>query len=312
MPTTKQAMDLIQDSIYGDKDHFRQVAISIANNLKKRKHSYEAKQIMDWLNDVQVNNETHEGLIKYEKPSLSFDDLILPKELKDQLREVVLERQKRDVLVKYGLTYTNTILLLGKPGTGKTLTAKVLASELSLPLKEINFARLISSQMGQTGNMITYFFEEEIPGKPGVYFFDEFDALVSRRTLASQGADREYNEIVNTILKGMDNLNTSSYIIGATNLDSIIDPAIKRRFDLVLRYPSESIDRSKFITYFMQRWQVDYEPSTVVIKATDGLSPAVIEKICKQAMRIHVLHDEPINDSLFLSLTKNRKLNFRK
>lgn len=95
MPTTKQAMDLIQDSIYGDKDHFRQVAISIANNLKKRKHSYEAKQIMDWLNDVQVNNETHEGLIKYEKPSLSFDDLILPKELKDQLREVVLERQKR-------------------------------------------------------------------------------------------------------------------------------------------------------------------------------------------------------------------------
>lgn len=101
-------MDLIQDSIYGDKDHFRQVAISIANNLKKRKHSYEAKQIMDWLNDVQVNNETHEGLIKYEKPSLSFDDLILPKELKDQLREVVLERQKRDVLAKYGLTYTNT------------------------------------------------------------------------------------------------------------------------------------------------------------------------------------------------------------
>src|SRR5699024_4959157 len=152
-------------------------------------------------------------------------------------------------------------------------------------------------QMGQTGNMITYFFEEEIPGKPGVYFFDEFDALVSRRTLASQGADREYNEIVNTILKGMDNLNTSSYIIGATNLDSIIDPAIKR---------------SKFITYFMQHWKVDYEPSNVVIKATDGLSTAVIEKICKQAMRIHVLHDEPINDSLFLSLTKNRKLNFRK
>lgn len=312
MATTTQVLGLIQFAVYGDHQNFNQTAEKIAENLVKRGHKLEANQIKEWLKDY--DNSEKPGTVSklsYEQSDLDFTDLILPDSIMNQLKEVVLERQKRKELAKYNLAPVRTILLAGHPGTGKTLTASVLAHELGLPLKEIQFTKFLDSKLGQTGKDLSFLFNSIIKQEPGVYFFDEFDALASHRSVASQGAEKEYNEIVNTILKGMDQIakssNSSSYIIAATNLETIIDSAIKRRFDLVLHYPDTSIKTARqLLNHYLSGFVASTKFSKDTLQVIAKLNPADVEKICTQAKKKAILFDQEINDELLQNLAKQR------
>jgi SpoVK/Ycf46/Vps4 family AAA+-type ATPase len=122
---------------------------------------------------------------------------------------------------------------MGPPGTGKTMTASVLAGELGLPLFQVRLDGLITKYMGETAAKLRQVFEATDRTR-GVYFFDEFDAIGSQRGLANDVG--EVRRILNSFLQMIEQDESHSLIVAATNHPEILDHALFRRFDDVLHY----------------------------------------------------------------------------
>ena len=122
---------------------------------------------------------------------------------------------------------------MGPPGTGKTMTASVLAGELGLPLFQVRLDGLITKYMGETAAKLRQVFEATDRTR-GVYFFDEFDAIGSQRGLANDVG--EIRRILNSFLQMIEQDASHSLILAATNHPEILDHALFRRFDDMLHY----------------------------------------------------------------------------
>lgn len=171
-------------------------------------------------------------LVVASHPTVSLKDLVLPDGLAAQVQRVLSERRQRKNLLDHGFEPAHRLLFEGPPGTGKTMTAAVLAHELSQPLLTIRLDSLMSKFMGETASKLRVIFDSA-EAQRGVYLFDEFDAL---------GADRAGNDvgearrILNSFLVFLESSSSESLIIAATNHRSILDKALFRRFDMVLEY----------------------------------------------------------------------------
>lgn len=140
----------------------------------------------------------------------------------------LLEHKNRQLLPP-GLMTRNRLLLHGPPGTGKTYLSKVLATELGLPLVEVNVNSLLEGVLGASPNNVRRLFEQ-IKKVRAVYFFDEIDALTAYRTYGSSSS-RENTRISVELMRGLDSIrDTDALLVAATNNISVLDPAVKRRF----------------------------------------------------------------------------------
>ena len=123
--------------------------------------------------------------------------------------------------------------MVGSPGTGKTLSAAVLAGELGFPLCQVRLDGLITKYMGETASKLRQVFDATDQTR-GVYLFDEFDAIGSRRGMANDVG--EIRRVLNSFLLMIEQDCSHSLIIAATNHPEILDHALFRRFDDVLHY----------------------------------------------------------------------------
>ncbi|RJF44095.1 AAA family ATPase [Actinomyces sp. 2119] len=166
------------------------------------------------------------------EPRERLRDLVTSAELAGQIVQVIQEQRQRAVLMEHGFVPTHRLLLEGPPGTGKTMTASVIASELSLPVCTVRLDGLMSRFMGETASRLRIVFDE-VSTRRAVYLFDEFDAL---------GADRSGNDVgearrvLNSFLLFLESASPESIVIAATNHRAILDRALFRRFDAVLAY----------------------------------------------------------------------------
>jgi SpoVK/Ycf46/Vps4 family AAA+-type ATPase len=160
---------------------------------------------------------------------------IWPDTVEIDLHRLTTEWSSRPVLQEAGLTPVHTVLLQGPPGVGKTLAARWLAQQLGLPLATLNISATISSYLGKTGQNITQAIEYART-TPCVLFLDEFDALGKRRD--DQQDVGELKRVVNVLLQAVDSWNGPSLLVAATNFESLLDPAILRRFELSIRFPA--------------------------------------------------------------------------
>lgn len=171
-------------------------------------------------------------LVHTSHPEVSLRDLTLPAELTARLKRIIGEQRQRKALAEHGLAPAHRLLLEGPPGTGKTMTASALAHELSSPLHTVRLDSLMSKYMGETAAKLRSVFDG-IATHRGVYLFDEFDAL---------GADRAGNDVgearrvLNSFLVFLENSSSDSLIVAATNHRALLDRALFRRFDAILRY----------------------------------------------------------------------------
>lgn len=169
-------------------------------------------------------------------PDVALRDLVVPPGLKAQICQVLAEQRQRRVLSEHGFDAAHRLLLEGPPGTGKTMTAAVLAHELSLPLMTVRLDGLLSKFLGETASKLRTVFDAAAAQR-AVFLFDEFDAL---------GADRAGNDvgearrILNSFLVLLEQAGTESLIVAATNHRSLLDRALFRRFDMVLTYAMPS------------------------------------------------------------------------
>jgi SpoVK/Ycf46/Vps4 family AAA+-type ATPase len=163
---------------------------------------------------------------------VTLRDLIGPPEFKEAVGRVLHEQRQRQALLDHGYTPVHRLLLEGPPGTGKTMTAAVLAHELSLPLLTVRLDSLLSKFMGETASKLRTVFDAAATQR-AVYLFDEFDALGGQRGGNDVG---EARRIVNSFLIFLEQVSAESIVVAATNHRSILDHALFRRFDTVIKY----------------------------------------------------------------------------
>jgi SpoVK/Ycf46/Vps4 family AAA+-type ATPase len=210
--------------------------------------------------------------------------------LQQSLQRVLKEQRHLSKLRSHGLHPRRKLLLVGPSGTGKTMTASALAGELGIPLFVVRLDALITKFMGETAAKLRQVFDA-VASTRGVYFFDEFDAIGSQRGMANDVG--EVRRILNSFLLMIEQDDSNSVIVAATNHPDILDEALFRRFDDVVEYhvPSEAevlaLLRMRLAAYVKSK--KDF--ADLALEAS-GLSHAEIARAINDAVKEAVMHDE--------------------
>lgn len=201
-----------------------------------------------------------------------------------------------DLLSEKGLPPRLSLVLSGPPGTGKSLLASHLAERLGKPLFLARLDSLISSRLGETAKNIRGIFDFA-PARNAVLFLDELDAIAKLRDDRHELG--ELKRVVNTVLQGLDSLDSHSIIVGATNHPHLLDSAIWRRFPYKIDMDLPDSDvRAAMWHNFLYEDDPEREHNAQVLSAiSDGMSGADIENLAFCARRQSVLEGSPINSA---------------
>jgi SpoVK/Ycf46/Vps4 family AAA+-type ATPase len=222
-------------------------------------------------------------------PHTKLTEMVLAPEQRDSLELVIREYRQQAKLREHGLNARRKLLLVGPPGVGKTMTAWALAGELKLPLFSVQLRSLITKYMGETAAKLFAVFES-MRHTRGVYLFDEFDAIGSMR--ANTNDVGEIRRVLNSFLQFLEQDDSESLIVAATNLEDLLDEALFRRFDDVIRYqlPKEKELRD-LIANRLAAFQVDRRAVEQAAEWGQGMSHAEVCRACDEAAKITVLDD---------------------
>ena len=237
-------------------------------------------------------------------PSDRLSDLIVSDDILERIERILNEFRNRNKLQKYGLTNRRKILIEGKPGTGKTFTASVIASELDLPLYSVQMDKVVTKFMGETSVKLRQIFDA-VSSSTGVYFFDEFDAIG-----ADRGLDNEVGEarrILNSFLQFLEQDESESVIVAATNNQRLLDQALFRRFDDVLHYsmPSRE-DIRRLFELRIGAFDRNFIVSEQLLDKASPLSHAEIIRVCDDAIKISILGNSFVDENILSKLIFDR------
>lgn len=299
MATADQIKSLIRSYSEEDRERFYSIALQVAAHEAKQGHAtlaHEIRELVDThkrkahqgLTVVPFPQEL-KGLVVSESPEIPFKSFVAPQATLDRFSRVIKEFYQRAKLQQHGLSNRRRLLLAGPPGTGKTMSARVLAHELKLPLYTVQVDRLVTKFMGETSAKLRQIFDIMVQ-KQGVYFFDEFDAIGGDRSMDNDVG--EMRRVLNALLQFIEQDQSDSIIVAATNNPKLLDQALFRRFDDVLYYslPDEA-DRKRLIELVMGAFLASRFAWKKVLLNSDGLSQAEIGSACRDAIKEAVLHD---------------------
>jgi len=176
------------------------------------------------------------GLFFTDRSEVDIKDVVFNDGVALQIEQFLKEYRFRDILEQYELPVNNKMLLYGKTGCGKTMTARAIAKEIDRKMIVVNLATIVSSKLGETAKNVASLFKE-VSYHDAVLFFDEFDTLGQVRDNDSSDSS-EMKRVVNAILQLVDNFPSNSVLIAATNQVKMIDEALIRRFQLRLEFTS--------------------------------------------------------------------------
>ena len=308
MATAAQVKALFESYKNGDDAHFKSVAKQIAAHEADKGNTTFANEltcIIQQFSDKSCIKESAlkvtplieprgelSGLFEAKYSKIKLNHLILSKELSKKLSRIVEEQNQLQKLREYNLLPRSKILMVGPSGTGKTMTASALAGELNLPLFTIQLDGIITKYMGEAAGKLRLVFDH-IKKIRGVYFFDEFDAIGSRRDLTNDVG--EIRRILNAFLQFLENSRSDSLILAATNHSELLDSALFRRFDDILKYdnPDQTLMVETFKKYLTPKFSRNIEWEEIKKKVMGNLSYAEIAKICDNALKSNVLYDTP-------------------
>ncbi len=312
MASSTQIKALMQSHIDKDDDRFLSVALQVAAHEARSGHGKLAQELKHLVEKarksslekqpISIANSVKDstGLLITRYPKLRFNDLIVSPNVKHRLERIAKEQRHFVTLKNHGLAPRKKLLLAGKPGTGKTFTASVLAGELNYPLFEVRLDAVITKYLGESSAKLRQIFDA-IRDVRGVYFFDEFDALGSHR--ASSNDVGEARRILNSFLQMIEQDDSNSVIVCATNHIEALDHALFRRFDDVIRYelPSEdeiiSLFKSRLHSYVAKNFS--WKKLSAL---AEGLSNAEITLAANDAIKDMLIHN---HGSITISMLQN-------
>ncbi len=252
MATARHIIALLNSVNRGDQEQVYAIALQVAADEAKRGRRAVADELKVLVEQgregvIRKDRSATDSVVPITKPrgelqtlltsgypKTKLSDLILEPDAAAQLGDMIQQQRERDALRHHGLVPVSTLLLIGPPGSGKTLTASAIAGELHLPLYGVRLDSVITRFMGETASKLRLIFDQ-ISSTRGVYLFDEFDAIGGKRT-----ADNDIGEmrrVLNSFLQFLEEPHgTDSIVLCATNHPELLDRALFRRFDEVIEY----------------------------------------------------------------------------
>jgi cell division protease FtsH len=170
-----------------------------------------------------------------DRPTVTFEDVAGAEEAKEELAEVVEFLKEPEKFIQLGARIPKGVLLVGSPGTGKTLLSKAVAGEAGVPFFSISGSEFVEMFVGVGASRVRDLFDQAKRHSPCIIFIDEIDAVGRQRGAGLGGSHDEREQTLNQILVEMDGFDTDTnvIVIAATNRPDILDPALMRpgRFD---------------------------------------------------------------------------------
>jgi SpoVK/Ycf46/Vps4 family AAA+-type ATPase len=308
---------LVRSHVAGDDERFFAVALQVAARAARSgQHRYadELKRLVEGARKepnastptpvalAQPRGDLAE-LVTVAYPSRKIGDLVLPEDVLERLRKVIHEQRQRHQLEAHGFAPVHRVLLEGPPGTGKTMTASVLAHELGLPLFTIRLDSLLSKFMGETSSKLRVLFDA-VASQRAVYLFDEFDAIGGNRLGNDVG---EARRILNSFLSFLEDSPPQSLVLASTNHREILDPALFRRFDLVVSYPMPDSAAAVAVLQRRLRGIKGRIRWAGVADEAEGLSPAELVRSAEAAAKEAILSGDPtVNTQRLVAALRER------
>jgi SpoVK/Ycf46/Vps4 family AAA+-type ATPase len=304
MATADQIKGLLRSFIAGDGEQFLTVAMQVAAHEARRGNANLAAELRELIDTAKRRAEQPvqrpavpiarpagelADLVAASYPRTRLADMVLADGPRAALDRVLVEYRQQDKLRSHGLSARRKILLVGPPGAGKTMTASALAGELGLPLLVVRLDGLITKYLGETAAKLRLVFDAMVATR-GVYLFDEFDAIGSDRARPNDVG--EIRRVLNSFLQFLEADDSDSLVVAATNHRQILDPALFRRFDDVIRYGLPDPDHVELILKNrLNSFDLGGVRWDEVRRAASGLSFADVARAAAEAAKAAVLED---------------------
>lgn len=328
MASAEQLKALLRSHIDGDDSQFYSVAMQLAAHEAKLGHGKLAEDLRSLIDKAKVGRSPFNtrsiaptsiaqpkgelsSLLTASFPRYQLSDLILTPELKARLERTIREQRQFAKIREHGLGPRRKLLLVGPPGTGKTMTAAVLAGELGLPLFDVRLDALMSKYLGESATKLRLIFDA-VASHRGVYLFDEFDAVGSQRGLGNDVG--EIRRVLNSFLQFMEQDQSNSVIVAATNHPELLDRAVFRRFDDVLEYESPGEDQVKRV---LAARLGSFSPKKLdwsrLSASAEGMSYADLVRAAESAIKDAIISDKDLvgEGALLQSILEQRTRSLR-
>lgn len=311
MATANQLKMLVKSHFEENNEKFNTIALQIAAHEARLGHTNLANDIRKIIESSKNNkprlkniDSNLQGLFLEIYPQERLSDLVVSPQIKERIERIIHEFTYKDKLLKHNLENRRKILFSGNPGTGKTMTASIIANELRLPIYVVLMDKIVTKYMGETSAKLRQIFDF-IKDVPAVYLFDEFDAIGGQR-----GKDNEVGEmrrVLNSFLQFLERDHSDSLIIAATNNLELLDQALFRRFDDVIRYQLPTDNEKLQLLKNRLNGNLSNKEIKDLLPELTSLSHAEINQACLDVIKTSVIYDLPIKFDLVVKTIRERK-----
>lgn len=308
MASGDQIKTLINAHYSKDDNKFKTVALQVAASEARAGHAALARELKELVEKagsckvIQLKNESQ--LFNCIIPANRVNELVVSEEIKIRISRILIEYRQREKLKSFGMKNRSKILIEGAPGTGKTLTASILAGELNLPLYVVQMDKLVTKFLGETSVKLRQIFDL-IAENRAVYLFDEFDAIGADRSLDNEVG--EMRRVLNSFLQFFEQDESDSIILAATNNHKMLDQALFRRFDDVLHYTFPDTEQiEKLFEIKLSKFYNKKIITKRVIELANGLSHSEISKACEDCIKAVIIEDKKVTEELLAECLKER------
>lgn len=311
MATANQLKMLVKSHFEDNNERFNTIALQIAAHEARLGHTNLANDIRKIIESSKNNkprlksiDSNLQGLFLEIYPQERLSDLVVAPQIKERIERIIHEFTYKDKLFKHNLENRRKIMFSGNPGTGKTMTASIIANELKLPIYVVLMDKIVTKYMGETSAKLRQIFDF-IEDVPAVYLFDEFDAIGGQR-----GKDNEVGEmrrVLNSFLQFIERDHSDSLIIAATNNLELLDQALFRRFDDVIHYQLPTDNEKIQLLKNRLNGNLSKKEIKELLPELDSLSHAEINQACLDVIKTSIIYDLPIRFDLVVKTIKERK-----
>ncbi|MCC7206788.1 MAG: ATP-dependent zinc metalloprotease FtsH [Anaerolineae bacterium] len=257
------------------------------------------RQAQGTNNQAMAFGKSRARMLTGDHPNVTFDDVAGADEAKEELKEIVEFLKEPEKFIQLGARIPKGVLLVGSPGTGKTLLAKAVAGEAGVPFFSISGSEFVEMFVGVGASRVRDLFDQAKRHSPCIIFVDEIDAVGRHRGAGLGGSHDEREQTLNQILVEMDGFDTDTNVIvvAATNRPDILDPALLRpgRFDrrVVLDRPDMRGREAILRVHTRGKPLASDVELGILAKATPGFVGADLENL--------------VNEAAILAARKNKK-----
>ena len=306
MATEEQLKQIVRAHAAGDDALMKTTVLQIAAHEARQGHSalaLELKEMVDGIDGsrrIAVQTATAGRWLSVSKVTHSLSELIAPEGIRSRIQRILLEYRNRQKLSSHGLNSRRKILLQGEPGTGKSLTAAILASELHIPLYTVWMGLLASENEAETDARMGQVLEV-MQSSTGVYLFAGCERLDDARCLYSGGWSKRWLPV---LLKD----DSQSVLVAEWDGRPHLDRDLISKFDEILIYslPTETEIR-QLLECKMRGYQEDFAVSEDLVQAAMGMCHGEIVRACNETIKEHILSGEPVSEELLYMLLLERR-----